>query len=206
MAAIRDYDEGTSRTIKGEHPLFLLRIVLLFNQFRQSVSYHEFPGKALQLSIGPFKSLFAAERLPVTSHQIVKKKNCENQTDECKQYLHFFAHSSHQHVGLPSLFCLGYGFSSEKKKREKTPAGKAQIFTTVTIAEGLWYVKGIPGDEGVVPIGAFQIPQPTPTRHSKVLNLWLLVYGAEDQEPVPSIRVINGDKQNSIRGCLRVLE
>ena len=42
MAAIRDYDQRTSRILKGEHPLFLLRIILFLNQFRQSVSYHEF--------------------------------------------------------------------------------------------------------------------------------------------------------------------
>ena len=40
---------------------------------------------------------------------------------------------------------LGYDPVSEKKKREKAPAGKAQIFTRFMIAEGLRQVKGNSG-------------------------------------------------------------
>jgi hypothetical protein len=36
-----------------------------------------------------------------------------------------------------ALFFLGYDLVSEKKKREKAPAGKAQILTRLMIAEAL---------------------------------------------------------------------
>jgi len=35
---------------------------------------------------------------------------------------------------------------------------------------------------------------------------WLPSFAAEDQEPVPRIRVINADKQKGIGGCLGALE
>ena len=36
-----------------------------------------------------------------------------------------------------ALFFLGYDLVFEKKKRERAPAGKAQILTRLTLAEGL---------------------------------------------------------------------
>jgi hypothetical protein len=40
-------------------------------------------------------------------------------------------------LAAEALFFLGYDLVSEKKKRERAPAGEAQIFTRFIVAKGL---------------------------------------------------------------------
>jgi|SRR6267378_855404 len=78
MASVCNYPDCTGRILESERPLFPLRVILFFNECRQSVSSHKFLREALQLSIRPFKRLLGGERLPVTSKQVINNKNSEH--------------------------------------------------------------------------------------------------------------------------------